>query len=142
MTIMTMEAFSGNYSDIKQFEVELNSFSGEGLKVKFDLAHRLISWNDGYMWNNNFMKAINDEKLEMLNERLPETHMLEWMYSYKTGCSDEVGAETANPGIWRIEVVFEDGEIFESGARKHFPNDWRLLKTLIEDITECSFRLR
>ena len=51
------------YENIKLFEVVLSSASGEGLKVRFDYDKRLITWNDGYMWNNNFMKSMTGAKL-------------------------------------------------------------------------------
>ena len=52
----------GNYSyeDIEVIEVSLSAYSGEGLRVKIDKKKSLINWNDGYMWNNNFMKGLND----------------------------------------------------------------------------------
>ena len=137
-----MDKMVGNYDKLVLFEVSLTSFAGEGLKVKFDLQKRLISWNDGYMWNNNFMKAIDNDKLKMLNERLPETHMLEWLRAYAEGMEDTVGSKTHKPGVWKISVFYDDGTTLSHESKMHFPNDWRLLKSLIEDITECSFRLR
>ncbi len=138
--IMDLNGMS--YDDIRQFEVVLSSASGEGLKVRFDLSKNLITWNDGYMWNNNFMRGISSEKLEYLKTELPKTGMLEWIVKYNSGNEDSIGHPTANPSIWQIRVLFENGETLTSTSCQHFPNDWNALKELIEKMTECSFRLR
>ena len=131
-----------SYGNIVQFEVAISSSTGEGLKVRFDLGKELLTWNDGYMWNNNFMKGMNSDKLAYLKENLPDTHMLEWMIAYNTGLEKEYGHETANPSIWQIKVYFDNGEILSSTSCQHFPNDWPKLKNIIEKMTECTFRLR
>lgn len=131
-----------SYENIVVFEVVLSSATGEGLKVRFDLAKNLITWNDGYMWNNNFMRGISSEKLEYLKTELPKTHMLEWMIKYNQGNEDDVGHVTANPSIWQIKVLFDNEETLSSTSCQHFPNEWNLLKELIEKMTECTFRLR
>ncbi|MBO7450582.1 MAG: hypothetical protein J6U54_09450 [Clostridiales bacterium] len=131
-----------SYENILQFEVVLSSASGEGLKVKFDLQKELITWNDGYMWNNNFMRGISTENLAYLKEELPKTNMLEWMIKYNKGDMDDVGHPTANPSIWQIRVFFDNGETLSSTSCQHFPNDWNSLKELIEKLTSCTFRLR
>ncbi len=131
-----------SYENIVVFEVVLSSASGEGLKVRFDLGKNLITWNDGYMWNNNFMRGISSEKLEYLKSELPKTHMLEWLINYNQGHEDDIGHVTANPSIWQIRVLFDNEETLSSTSCQHFPNEWNLLKELIEKMTECTFRLR
>lgn len=131
-----------SYEDIKKFEVVLSSASGEGLKVKFDFEKELISWSDGYMWNNNFMKSLTQEKKEFLINNLPNTHMLEWMIQYNLGNEKDCGHQTANPAIWQIKVLFNNEDTLSSTSCQHFPNDWAKLKELIEKLTECTFRLR
>ena len=130
------------YNNIVKFEVVLSSASGEGLKVRFDYVKRLISWSDGYMWNNNFMKSLTDEKYDYLVSNLPATHMLEWMIQYNLGNEEDVGHKTANPAIWQIKEMFDNDETLSSTSGQHFPNAWSKLKEVIEKLTECTFRLR
>lgn len=129
------------YADIKVLEVEISSFSGGSYKVKYDFDRKLISWNDGYMWNNNFMKSLTAAKSEYIEKELPGTGMLEWMEAYNKGDLDKVGAATANPSSWKIIVIFKDGTDLVSSHTKHFPNNWFRLKHIIEKTTECAFRL-
>lgn len=131
-----------SYGNIQKFEVVLSSAAGEGLKVRFDYAKKLISWSDGYMWNNNFMKSLTDEKINYLVDNLPSTHMLEWMILYNRGDEETCGHQTANPAIWQIRVLFDNDETLSSTSCQHFPNDWAKLKEIIEKLTECTFRLR
>lgn len=139
---MIKDLLTVSYENIVKFEVVLSSSSGEGLKVRFDYEKELISWNDGYMWNNNFMKSLTSEKKEYLISSLPGTHMLEWMIQYNLGNEEDVGHRTANPAIWQIKVLFDNGETISSTSCQHFPNDWAKLKEVIEKMTECTFRLR
>ena len=106
------------------------------------IKRNLISWSDGYMWNNNFMKAINSDKRSLIEDRLPNTNMLEWMCAYNEGQCDMVGRKTANPFCWKIEVLFDDDKKYEAVGKQHFPMKWDSLRYLIEDTTECTFRLR
>lgn len=129
------------YEDIKVLEVEISSFSGGGYKVKYDFDRKLISWNDGYMWNNNFMKSLTAPKAELIEKELPGTGMLEWMDAYNKGELDKVGYATANPSSWKITVIFRDGTDIVSSHTKHFPKNWTRLKNIIEKTTECAFRL-
>ncbi|MBR2294655.1 MAG: hypothetical protein IJ869_02715 [Clostridiales bacterium] len=130
------------YDNITVLEVEISSFSGGGYKVKYDFKKKLISWNDGYMWNNNFMKSLTESKLELIRERLPESGMIEWMEAYNSGRTEEVGNPTANPSSWKIVIRFEDDTTLISSHTKNFPKDWYKLKSIIEETTECRFRLR
>lgn len=131
-----------SYDKIKSLEVEISSFSGGGYKVKYDFEKKLISWRDGYMWNNNFMKSLTSAKYELIQERLPETGMIDWLIGYNNGELEKYGKPTVNPSSWKICVIFEDGESLVSSHTKNFPKDWALLKSIIEDTTECTFRLR
>ena len=131
-----------NYDNIVVLEVGISSFSGGGFKVKYDFKRNLISWSDGYMWNNNFLKAINSDKRSLIEDRLPNTNMLEWMCAYNEGQCDMVGRKTANPFCWKIEVLFDDDKKYEAVGKQHFPMKWDSLRYLIEDTTECTFRLR
>lgn len=130
------------YKEIKLFEVGLTARSGDGLKVKFDLEKQLISWSDGYMWSNNFMRSINNERLRMLAVKLPATGMLEWIEAYNNGEEEIVGYRTANPSTWKIEVVSYEGLRVSACATQNFPKNWSKLKEIIEEATECTFRLR
>ncbi len=136
-----MEIDRKMYDDIALLEVEISSFSGGGYKVKYDFERNLISWNDGYMWNNNFMKSMTGAKLNTLRERLPDTHMIEWMQGYNAGNLEKYGRCTANPSSWKIYVRFKDSSSIVSSHTKNFPKDWGKLKSIIEDTTECCFRL-
>lgn len=131
-----------SYDEIALLEVEISSFSGGGYKVKYDFKRKLISWNDGYMWNNNFCKMLTANRLEIINKRLPETGMLEWMEAYNSGNFEDIGTPSANPSSWKINVIFDDGESFVSSKTKHWPKNWMKLKSIIEETTECTFRLR
>ena len=130
------------YDDIICLEVEISSFSGGGYKVKYDLEHNLISWNDSYMWNNNFMKSLTPSKKSLIRERLPKTGMLEWMEGYNRCEVEKYGKPTANPSSWKISVRFSDRTTLVSSHTRNFPKDWNKLKSIIEETTECSFRLR
>ena len=132
----------GRYNSIVFLEVEISSFTGGGYKVRYDFERKLISWNDGYMWNNNFMKALTPEKLKIIDDKLPSTGMIEWMEGYNRGELAKYGSPTANPSSWKINVKFEDGEVLVSSHTKNFPKDWNKLKEIIESTTECCFRLR
>lgn len=131
-----------SYDSIAILEVEISSFSGGGYKVKYDFNRNMITWNDGYMWNNNFCKSLTQTKLGIIRDRLPKSGMIEWMKAYNRGETEEYGNPTANPMYWKITVIYEDGESFVSSHTKHFPKNWNKLKSIIEDTTECSFRLR
>lgn len=130
------------YDKIKIIEVEIVSISGDGYKVKYDFERNLISWNDGYIWNNNFMKFITSSKLETIRTGLPKTNVIKWVKGYNKGEQDKYGYETANPSTWKVNIKFEDGTTLAGSATKNFPKDWDKLKALIEETTECSFRLR
>lgn len=136
-----MEIAKEIYDDITLLEVEISSFAGGGYKVKYDFERNLISWNDGYMWNNNFMKSMTGAKLSTIRERLPGTHMIEWMHGYNAGNLEKYGRATANPSSWKIYVRFKDSSSIVSSHAKNFPKDWSKLKSIIEDTTECCFRL-
>ena len=94
------------------------------------------------MWNNNFTRAIGDDKMNLIREKLPESGMLEWMRGYEMGMTDEFGDKTVIPGEWSIKVEFTDKTIMKAGAEQHFPKKWKSLKSLIEQTTGCSFLLR
>lgn len=133
---------NNDYSEIAVLEVEIKSLSGMGLRVKYDLARHLISWNDGYAWGNNFMKAINDAKYQIIIEKLPETDIFEWITSYEEGNLDSICNSTACPSLWKLDVKFKDGERACAHGENGYPTTWNKLKMIIETTTECSFRLR
>ena len=130
------------YDEIIALEVEISSFSGGGYKVRYDFVKGLISWNDGYMWNNNFMKSMTAGKLELIKEKLPRTGMLDWIEAYNNGNIEEYGNPTANPSSWKIVVKMNDGSTLVSSHTKNFPKDWGKLRSIIESTTECRFCLR
>ena len=130
------------YGSITLLEVEISSFTGGGYKVRYDFVRRLISWNDGYMWNNNFMKSLTPGKLDIMTKNLPSTGVIEWMEGYNRGELAKYGVPTANPSSWRICINFEDGSDLVSSHTKNFPKNWTKLKEIIEATTECCFRLR
>ena len=130
-----MEIDREMYDNIALLEVEISSFSGGGYKVKYDFERNLISWNDGYMWNNNFMKSMTGAKLDIIRERLPDTHMIEWMNGYNAGNLEKYGRCTANPSSWKSYVKFKDSSSIVSSHTKNFPKEWGKLKSIIEDTT-------
>jgi len=134
--------FKKAYESIAVLEVEIRTFANEGYAVKYDFGRKVISWRDNYMWNNNFTRSISDDKYALLKEKLPESGMLEWMKGYNNGLSADFGDESAVLGEWKITVEFEDGTKLVAGAEQHFPKKWKLLKSLIERTTGCSFVLR
>ena len=109
------------YNSITTLEVEISSFTGGGYKVRY---------------------ALTPEKLELMQNNLPDTGMLEWMEGYNKGELAKYGLPTANPSSWRICVNFEDGSDLVSSRTKNFPKNWTKLKELIEATTEMCFRLR
>lgn len=130
------------YRMIDILEVEISSFRGGGYKVKFDFTKNLLSWNDGYMWNNNFMKFMPDNQVERIRTQLPESGLLNWIEKYNSGDFADIGMPTANPSSWKMRVVFSDGTSLVSGHAKNFPKDWMKIRVIIEEATECVFRLR
>ncbi len=134
--------FSKAYGSIAVLEVEIRTFANEGYAVKYDFERKVISWRDNYMWNNNFTRSINDDKMAIIMEKLPASGMLEWMHGYNLGLTDEYGDKTVIPGEWKIEVEFKDKTKMKAGAEQHFPKKWKNLKNLIEQTTGCSFVLR
>ena len=134
--------FSKAYGAITLLEVEIRTFSNEGYAVKYDFERKVISWRDNYMWNNNFTRSINEDKLKLIEEKLPASGMLEWMHGYNMGLTDEYGDKTIIPGEWKIEAEFKDKTRMKSGAEQHFPKKCKNLRMLIEQTTGCSFVLR
>ena len=68
--------------------------------------------------------------------------MIEWMRGYNSGLADEFGDKSSIAGEWKITVEYNDGTKLTAGAQEHFPKKWKLLKSLIEKTTGCSFILR
>lgn len=130
------------YDNIAVLEAGITAFGNEGYTVKFDFVKKVILWRDSYMWNNNFTRSLNDSDYQTLKEELPKSGMIEWMKGYNSGLSDEFGDKTTIPGEWKITVEFKDGTKLTAGAQEHFPKKWKLLKSLIEKTTGCSFVLR
>ena len=130
------------YGSINVLEVEIRTFANEGYAVKYDFGRKVISWRDNYMWNNNFTRSIGEDKMSIIREKLPESGMLEWMKGYNSGLADDFGDKAQIPGEWKITVTFDDNTKITAGAEQHFPKKWKLLKTLIEKTTGCSFILR
>ncbi len=130
------------YGSIAVLEVEIRTFANEGYAVKYDFERRVISWRDNYMWNNNFTRAISEENIKMIREKLPESGMLEWMNGYNLGLTEEYGDKTVVPGEWLIKVEFKYKTSLKSGAEQHFPKKWNNLQHLIEQTTGCGFTLR
>lgn len=129
-----------SYDDIVFLEIAISNRSG-GYKVKYDFEKNLITWFDSYMWNNNFMKHMNQDKTDIMRSELPKTKLLDWLYGYIDGNNDKYGSVTANPATWDITVGFEDGTKVHGTATQHFPHEWNALKLLVEKTTACSFKL-
>lgn len=134
--------FDVAYDNISVLEVGITAFGNEGYAVKYDFIKKVIQWRDSYMWNNNFTRSLNESDYKTLKEELPKSGMLEWMKGYNNGLSAEFGDESAVLGEWKITVEFEDGTKLVAGAEQHFPKKWKILKSLIERTTGCSFVLR
>jgi len=134
--------FDVTYDNISVLEVGITAFGNEGYAVKYDFVKKVIQWRDSYMWNNNFTRSLNESDYKLIKEELPKSGMLEWMKGYNSGLASEFGDETPVAGEWKITVEFEDGAKITAGAEQHFPKKWKLLKSLIERTTGCSFVLR
>lgn len=135
-------SFSVDYDNITVLEVGITSFGNEGYAVKYDFVKKVIQWRDSYMWNNNFTRSLNESDIETLKEELPTSGILEWIKGYNSGLENEFGDKTQIPGEWKITVTFSDDTKMTAGAEQHFPKKWKILKTLIEKTTGCSFVLR
>ena len=61
---------SGKYNSIAVIEVRIMTLANEGYSVKFNLVRKIMSWRDYYMWNNNFMKSLTPEKLDIITKNL------------------------------------------------------------------------
>ena len=130
------------YDNIAVLEVGITAFGNEGYAVKYDFAKKVLLWRDSYMWNNNFTRSLNDSDYKTLKEELPKSGMIEWMRGYNSGLADEFGDKSSIAGEWKITVEYNDGTKLTAGAQEHFPKKWKLLKSLIEKTTGCSFILR
>ena len=130
------------YDNIAVLEVGITAFGNEGYAVKYDFVQKVILWRDSYMWNNNFTRSLNDSDYKTLKEELPKSGMIEWMKGYNGGLADEFGDKSSIAGEWKITVEYNDGTKLTAGAQEHFPKKWKLLKSLIEKTTGCSFILR
>ena len=133
--------FEKAYGSIAVLEVEIRTFANEGYAVKYDFGRKVISWRDNYMWNNNFTRAISDDSCALIKESLPKIGVIEWMMAYNDKLTDEIESKFPSQGEWKINIEFEDGTKFESGAEQNFPKDWNSLRSLIEKVTGCSFLL-
>ena len=134
--------FDVAYDKIAVLEIGITTFGNEGYAVKFDFVKKVIQWRDSYMWNNNFTRSLNESDFKTIKEELPKSGMLEWMKGYNSGLAAEFGDQTPVAGEWKITVEFENGTKITAGAEQHFPKKWKLLKSLIERTTGCSFVLR
>ena len=132
---------SGKYNSIAVIEVRIMTLASEGYSVKFNLVSKIMSWRDYYMWNNNFTRAIRDDSCALIKESLPKIGIIEWMMAYNDKLTDEIESKFPSQGEWKINIEFEDGTKFESGAEQNFPKDWNSLRSLIEKVTGCSFLL-
>ncbi|MBO4425948.1 MAG: hypothetical protein IK128_03015 [Clostridiales bacterium] len=132
---------SGKYNSIAVIEVRIMTLASEGYSVKFNLVSKIMSWRDYYMWNNNFTRAISDDSCALIKESLPKIGIIEWMMAYNDKLTDEIESKFPSQGEWKINIEFEDGTKFESGAEQNFPKDWNSLRSLIEKVTGCSFLL-
>lgn len=132
---------SGKYNSIAVIEVRIMTLASEGYSVKFNLVSKIMSWRDYYMWNNNFTRAISDDSCALIKESLPKIGVIEWMMAYNDKLTDEIESKFPSQGEWKINIEFEDGTKFESGAEQNFPKDWNSLRSLIEKVTGCSFLL-
>lgn len=133
---------SGRYSSISVIEISITTFANEGYSVKYDFAHKLLCWRDYYMWNNNFMRAINDEMFDMLVSNLPKLKLLEWMESYNNGNESLDTKMVAFSGEWKIRVQFDDKTVLTSEAEQYFPKLWCKLKCLVEKTSGSVFSIR
>lgn len=132
---------SGKYNSIAVIEVKIMTLAGEGYSVKFNLHHKIMSWRDYYMWNNNFTRAISDDSCNTITSSLPKIGVIEWIMAYNDKYTDGIENKFTVPGEWKITIEFEDGTKLTGGAEENFPKDWNSLRSLIEKITGCSFVL-
>ncbi|MBR2524369.1 MAG: hypothetical protein IKE53_08045 [Clostridiales bacterium] len=132
--------FEYAYGNLKILEIEVRSYADEGYKVRYDFDRGLISWRDYYMWNNNFMKSLTDSKLEILDSKLPESHILEGLVKMEEGRAKKKDT-LERPGKWEISVELMDGSRYKFKNEEIFPAEWIELRSIVESTTECTFRL-
>lgn len=132
--------FEKAYKEIKSLEIEVRSYSDEGYKVRYDFERNLISWRDYYMWNNNFMKSITENKMEILSSRLPSTRFIEAVVELNNGTYKEKDI-LIRPCKWHITIEFFNMPKMECTGEDRFPKEWIELRSIVENTTECSFRL-
>ncbi|MCQ2534720.1 MAG: hypothetical protein MJ172_09165 [Clostridia bacterium] len=130
------------YDNIKMLEITYGDLSGGGYKALFDFERQKIKWTDEYVWNNNFMKTLNDSKFELLCTNLASTEVIEWVNGYLDGREDEFGRSVPSLSQWKVKIIFNDDSKLEAEAVRHFPRKWNDFKHLIEDTTDCFLKLR
>lgn len=130
------------YDDLAVLEVEIISLSDEGYKVKYDFRRKILSWRDNYMWNNNFTSLINDDKYDLLREKLPKIGVLEWIREASEGKDDKSGKKAKVSGFWKMKAEFTDKTVIATGSEQVFPAKWDDLRSLIETTTGTKFALR
>ena len=128
------------YEHIKILEIEVQSYADEGYRVRYDFERNLISWRDYYMWNNNFMKSITDAKMQILSTRLPASRLLEVLDTFVNGTYSEYDILKRH-GKWQLSVEFDDGKKISHSDADIFPVEWIEWRSIVEETTECTFRL-
>ncbi|MCQ2482441.1 MAG: hypothetical protein MJ153_03000 [Clostridia bacterium] len=130
------------YEQIKTLEVGISNSSGGGYRVKYDLERRVINWTDEYMWNNNFMKTLSERKYALMREHLVQSGLLDWVQGYSEGKDSEFGKRVPTPANWNVNITFFDGTTVNAAANQHFPYKWNELRHIIEETSDCYFKLR
>lgn len=130
------------YENIKNLEIVYGDLSGGGYKVLFDFERRIARWTDEYVWNNNFMRTLNENKFNNFIDLLPSTELINWVSDYYEGKGQECGRNVPSLSQWKVIITFNDGSTLEAEAVRHFPYKWNDLKHLIEDTTDCFLKLR
>lgn len=132
-----------DYSDIVVIETELSGYRRGSLKATIDLEKGRIAWTDTHMWNNDFVRILLPNVIDMIRQELPETDLLSWASDYAKGIGNITGSMTASfPQDWSVEIHFSDGEVLKACGVSSFPAKWYAFRHLIEQVAKTSFRLR
>ncbi len=135
------EMFMSAYDEIVCIEAELSGYRRGSLRVSIDMDKKLIHWKDSHQWNNNFMRSISTDKMKLLCDKLPTTHILQWSTHY-TGLVSQDDIKSCHDADWTVVISFRHKPQMRIVGSNQFPQEWRAFREMIESIAKIPFRLR
>ena len=135
------EMFMSAYDEIVCIEAELSGYRRGSLRVSIDMDKKLIHWKDSHQWNNNFMRSISTDKMKLLCDKLPATHILQWSTHY-TGLVSQDDIKSCHDADWTVVISFRHKPQMRIVGSNQFPQEWRAFREMIESIAKIPFRLR